>query len=146
MLKIKCTPEVNYSGFEAKIKLNFIFITTDNLAQGTHSLFGRTLISPRYLTHWHYTKFMQKTNLFHASFAKQFFQLNLQKICIRMNTLGLDMQKNTKVRIASVRIVANFGLQILHPPRFLTPLAISRKFHASPLRGFLCTWYFIGFP
>ena len=39
----------------------------------------------------HYTKFMQKTNLFHASFAKQFFQLNLQKICIRMSTLGLDM-------------------------------------------------------
>ena len=56
-----------------------------------------------------------------------------------MNTLGLDMNENIKVRTASVRIVANFGSQILHLPRFLTPLAISRKFHASPLRGFLCT-------
>ena len=55
-----------------------------------------------------------------------------------MNLLGLDMKENIKVMIASVKIVANFGLQILHLPRFLTPLAISRKFHASPLRGFLC--------
>ena len=50
-----------------------------------------------------------------------------------MNTLGLDMNENIKVRTASVRIVANFGSQILHLPRFLTPLAISRKFHTSPL-------------
>ena len=56
-----------------------------------------------------------------------------------MNMLGLDMNDNIKGRTASVRIVANFGSQILHLPRFLTPLAISRKFHASPLRGFLCT-------
>ena len=56
-----------------------------------------------------------------------------------MNMLGLDMNDNIKGRTASVRIVANFGSQILHFPRFLTPLAISRKFHASPLRGFLCS-------
>ena len=56
-----------------------------------------------------------------------------------MNMLGLDMNDNIKGRTASVRIVANFGSQILHLPRFLTPLAISRKFHASPLRGVLCT-------
>ena len=55
-----------------------------------------------------------------------------------MNKLGLDAYENMKVRTASVRIVANFGSQILHLPRFLTPLAISRKFPASPLRGFLC--------
>ena len=55
-----------------------------------------------------------------------------------MNMLGLDMNDNIKGRTASVRIVANFGSQILHLPRFLTPLAISRKFHANPLRGFLC--------
>ena len=55
-----------------------------------------------------------------------------------MNMLGLDMNDNIKGRTASVRIVANFGSQILHLPRFLTPLAISRKFHTSPLRGFLC--------
>ena len=49
-----------------------------------------------------------------------------------MNTLGLDRWKNTKVRIPSVRIVASFDLQILHLPRFLTPLAISHKFYVSP--------------
>ena len=55
-----------------------------------------------------------------------------------MNMLGLDMNDNIKGRTASVRIVANFGSQILHLPRFLTPLTISRKFHASLLKGFLC--------
>ena len=61
-----------------------------------------------------------------------------------MNMLGLDMNDNIKGRTASVRIVANFGSQILHLPRFLTPLAFSRKFHASPLRGVLCRRFYKG--
>ena len=71
-------------------------------------------------------------------FCEAVLYAKFAKIYIKMNILGLDMHDNIKIRTANVRIVANFGSQILHLPRFLTPLAISRKLHASLLRGFLC--------